>query len=83
MTAARKTMRILNVRPGDPYLTRTAGGDWPASDGVIISADPQWLKSDQLVFADLSIKDARKLALDILIACDQVERRPSTKGRTP
>jgi hypothetical protein len=80
--AQQKIMRIHTARAGNPQSSGHGADD--AFDGVVIAAVPTWLKSDQLIIAKLTLPQARQLALDILTACAQVEKRPPrTKARQP
>lgn len=79
--AARKTISAISAHAGNAsaYYSVAVGGDGlvPRVDGVEIYAKADWLTRGDLLVGTLSPKQARKLAVDLLVAADRIEERKS------
>lgn len=75
-----KTLSSVRALAGNARAYRSAGvrdndGLVPRVDAVEVLAVIDWLKSDVLAVATLSVKEARHLALELLEAAERVEAR--------
>lgn len=66
----------IRAMPGRQNTLRTAKGDLlPQRDKVVVYADLTWLKGGPLGTQELTPSEARKLAVELLQAAENVEER--------
>lgn len=70
-----KRLTGLYAGAGNRSFYRTSSGDVPQVDAVEVHAIPAWLKSDRFVTAELSPKEARQLAIQLLKAAEEIATR--------
>ena len=77
--SGEKMLGSVRARAGEPNGYRSVHGDVPRLDAVVLQAAPLWLKGDRLVEAHLSPSEARRLAIDLLTAAENVEARQASR----